>query len=341
VAISMKKSVVVLLHILYWLRLPPIVFSVITGHITMDAASVFYQILPTLSNLLAFYFAYFLLFPYLLARKKVIAFILGSIATLTFVYWLAWSVFRSLHGYYDFSALPESVTQVSRYSFALYFGEVLSGYIAGCLLKAFITWYSDIRVREGLKQKQMQAELSLLKAQLNPHFLFNTLNNIDTMILKSPEKASQYLNKLSDMLRFSLYESSDENILLSTEIDYIRKYIDLESIRTNNSKFVSFQVNGDPGGLQVVPLLFIPFIENAFKHTPGKKTDHAIEIVITISNREILFRCSNIVAGPSEKAKTGGLGMEIIKSRLVSHYPRHTLEVQLIEGRYTVVLKLS
>lgn len=336
----MRKSVVILLHILYWFRLPPFLFILVTGYYSFNTTYIFYQVLPNLAQVLAFYTAYFFLFPYLLARKKFLQFALASAVTLFACYIMTWSFFLLLKKYYDFSALPHSLAMISKYSFTLYFGEVMSGYIAGCLLKAFISWYSNIRVQEDLKQKKMQAELALIKAQLNPHFLFNTLNNIDTMISRSPDTASLYLNKLSDILRFTLYESSDEKILLSTEIEYIQKYIDLQKIRTNNSRFVSFQIEGNPGGLQVAPLLFIPFIENAFKHTTNKKVEKAIEITIAVVNRRIKFRCSNVIAEREEQNTPGGLGTEIIKNRLALLYPDHELDVQIVGNRYIVMLNL-
>jgi sensor histidine kinase YesM len=337
----MKKSVVVTLHVLYWLKQTPVIALLVPGYGFINSTFLFYMVLPKVGNLLAFYSAYTVTFPYLLARKKIVGFSISSILVLVISYLAGWSLFALLNRYYTWIDLPEIAYSINKYSFEIYFSEALWGYVAGCLLKAFIHWYSDMRVREELKRKQAQAELALLKAQTNPHFLFNTLNNIDTMILKSPEKASLYLNKLSDILRFTLYESSDEKILLHTEIEYIQKYLDLQGIRSNNGKFISFQVTGDPGGLLIAPLLFMPFLENAFKHTVHTKEDRAIDIRIAIQQGKIIFQCDNLMASRRAKNEPGGLGLEIIKSRLAFYYPGHALKVSVVENRYCVSVELN
>ena len=150
----------------------------------------------------------------------------------------------------------------------------------GTLMKGFITWYNEIHIKEVLSKKNVQTELALLKAQINPHFLFNTLNNIDILIEKNAQTASVFLKKLSDILRFILYDTQEERIPLTLELEYIRKYIDLQNIRTANEDFVTYDVQGETDGLSIAPMLFIPFIENAFKHSTNKKIKEAILIRI-------------------------------------------------------------
>jgi LytS/YehU family sensor histidine kinase len=185
--------------------------------------------------------------------------------------------------------------------------------------------------------------LLLIKAQLNPHFLFNTINNIDVLILKDPEKASLYLNKLSDILRFMLYETRQEEILLSQELGYIEKYIELQRIRTSNSNFVSCTITGDPGERTIASMLFIPFIENAFKYAENKKTDRAIEIEIRIEPERIVFECRNELIVREQRApETGGLGNELIRKRLELLYAgRHSLDIQNTNNTYLVHLEVS
>ena len=150
------------------------------------------------------------------------------------------------------------------------------------IIKGFITWFEEIQVKEALQLKNLSTELDLIKSQLDPHFLFNTINNIDTLLLNSPELASQYLNKLSDILRFMLFETKTDKIPLSKEIAYIEKYIELQKIRTSNSNFVNLAIKGDISNHTIPAMLFIPFIENAFKHVSNKKTDNAINITLEI-----------------------------------------------------------
>src|ERR1044071_687955 len=114
-------------------------------------------------------------------------------------------------------------------------------------------------------------ELALIKSQINPHFLFNTINNIDVLIAKDSAKASEYLNKLSGILRYMIYETRNEKISLAGELDYIEKYLELQKIRTANPDYVNFQISGEANNLKIAPMILFPFIENAFKHTENKK----------------------------------------------------------------------
>ena len=194
-----------------------------------------------------------------------------------------------------------------------------------------------------MRQKNFETELALIKAQLNPHFLFNTINNIDVLIQKDAEKASLYLNKLSDMLRFLLYESKNEMIPLEKEIEYIEKYIELQRIRTSNSAFVKFTVEGDPNRRMIASMLFIPFIENAFKYAENKKADEAISIHLEITPGTFRFQCRNIVATNAQSApETGGLGNELIRKRLDLLYPgKHSLQAGKNGNAYLVNLEIN
>ena len=185
--------------------------------------------------------------------------------------------------------------------------------------------------------------MALVKAQLDPHFLFNTLNNIDVLLLDDPVVASTYLNKLSDILRFMLYETKTETILLEKEIEYIEKYIELQKIRTSNLNYINFQVTGTPGLKTIAPMVFIQFIENAFKHTTNKKIDHAINVQIFIEKETIRFVCENKFDSHRKLKQEGnGLGNELIQRRLNLIYPeKHTLELSNHCNLYTVNLTIQ
>ena len=222
------------------------------------------------------------------------------------------------------------------------FNTIANG-ILGLFIKGFVVSYADIQVKEEMIQKNYEMELALIKAQINPHFLFNTINNIDVLIEKDPGKASQYLNKLSDIMRFMLYETKAEKIPFKMELDYINKYIELQKIRTANNDFVKFVVTGRADNAMISPMLFIPFIENAFKHAEDLKREDAIEITFTINESKIIFECRNRYIGNSP-AKIGdsGLGNELITRRLALLYPgKHHLDVTDKDGIYRVKLSLD
>lgn len=215
--------------------------------------------------------------------------------------------------------------------------------VAACCVKGCITWYAEIRYKQKLEKKNLETELALLKAQLNPHFLFNTLNNIDILIEKDPQKASIYLKKLSDMIRFMLYKSPSETIPLALEIKYIEQYIELQRIRTLTPDFITFKTNAEHSDLQIAPMLFIPFIENAFKHTTNKKNSNAIAIEILVNKDQISFNCTNITEGSATISEEhSGLGLELIKSRLELLYKgSYKLSIDQGNGRFSIDLALN
>lgn len=215
--------------------------------------------------------------------------------------------------------------------------------ICGSVIRVFFKWFSDLKYRKELEKKNLQTELALLKSQISPHFLFNTLNNIDVLITKDSEKASVYMKKLSDILRFMLYETSDESIPMSLELEYIEKYIELQKIRTSNDSFVNFSVNGKADDLNIAPMIFIPFIENAFKHSSNKKAIDAIKIGFDFSNDSIKFSCENFKNKSATLIqKQSGLGVNLIKQRLNLLYKdKHTLKVENSEDKYLVTLAIQ
>jgi two-component system, LytTR family, sensor kinase len=182
-------------------------------------------------------------------------------------------------------------------------------------------------------------EMALIKSQLDPHLLFNTINNIDSLILTDASAASDYLNKLSDIMRFVLYETAATKILLAQEIEYIGKYIALQKIRTSNESYVHFEVIGTIGSKRIAPMVFIPFIENAFKHTNNKKLENAITIQLIIKDDTVQLICENKLDLKSAKQLIGGLGNGLVEKRLDLIYAgKHALEVNRNDELYTVNL---
>jgi LytS/YehU family sensor histidine kinase len=196
-------------------------------------------------------------------------------------------------------------------------------------------------------QEQLEAELSLLKGQVNPHFLFNTLNNLYSMSLHDSKKTPEMILKLSQLLSYMLYECKDEMVSLEQEITFIKNYIALEAIRVEDIAKVHFEINGTNPGFKIPPLLFIPLIENAFKHGISSEVEHSdIRIKIHIYENKVELNTEN----PLDKTridddnKHKGLGLENVNKRLELIYPnKYKLEVkkngQCFKTR--LVLKMS
>ncbi|BAV09705.1 Histidine kinase [Filimonas lacunae] len=342
----MKKPIIALLHIGYWMLysslLLLLLFMLNNGAVWNNRQlALFLPLFIYVPALIGFYTFYTFLFSRFLVRKKIPALLLTGVLTSLLagiagisIVWIIWK-----------HRLPykEQTTAIIAFIVMMAINALLNG-LVGLVMRAFISWYNDIRWKETLARRNAEMELALVKAQINPHFLFNTLNNIDVLIEKDPAQASDYFKKLSGILRFMLYETRAEQISLSDELAYIEKYIHLQKIRSSRPGYVHYSVEGAVGNIQVAPMLFIPFIENAFKHADTKKQDNAIVVKFDMREREIVFHCSNRYMPHMQKQETneGGLGNNLIQKRLQLLYPgKHQLNIQTGNQLYTVHLKLS
>lgn len=343
----MKKSIVFLLHFLYWAPKFGLtifyLFALSSGNnrgFNFNGASGI-QVSMFIAELISFYLFYFYLFPFFLAKKKFIIFILLGFTT---------SIILSLPSLISYANLYPTMFNNNRLGFKSAIlsliaipGSIVFSGILGSLLKGFISWYSEIRIKEHLIQKNLKSELALLKAQINPHFLFNTINNIDILIGKDAKAASAYLKQLSEIMRFMLYDVSSDFILLTKELEYIKKYIDLQRIRTANEKYINFILIGETKELMIAPAIFIPFIENAFKHSTNKKIENAISIRIEIIENDISFSCINFFDNANSFTQDkSGLGIDLIKQRLLLLYKdKHELDIFKTDNRFEVKLKIT
>ena len=312
------------------------------GEIDEDRLSNAFEIITPfviIPSALAFYSFYLVLFPLFLKKKKVLqALIFGPLMVSASV---AIGFAITPQRFIDTCGTENGEDTVFTMLFFMFFASLVCGVIA-LIIQGFVTWMEEIKLKESLKEKNREMEMALVKAQQDPHFLFNTINNIDVLISRDPSHASDYLNKLSHILRFMLYENKTDQIPLSKEIEYIEKYIELQKIRTANANYVNFTVKGNPAGVSIAPMLFIPFIENAFKHTTNKKLDNAIDIKLDIKERSIDFECTNKF-DPNRvlNQDSNGLGNDLIEKRLKLLYPdQHKLELVRSKDLYQASLTI-
>jgi two-component system, LytTR family, sensor kinase len=298
---------------------------------------IFFALTP---SFLAFYGFYFFVFPNDFQRKNLIlSLIYGLIISI-----IAGSIGLRLLTYSLGDNCFDKQEEVTVFGITLFMSFIafITG-IVSLVVKGFITWFDEIKLKEQLQQKNYEVEMALVKSQLDPHFMFNTINNIDVLILKNAVAASDYLNKLSDIMRFMLFETKTVTILLSKEIEYIEKYIELQKIRTANLNYIFYTVTGSPKNYTVAPMVFIPFIENAFKHTTNKKLENAITINILITNEFVELICINkFNANAPLKQENGGVGNTLIQKRLHLIYPeKHTLKISNQDNLYSVKLTIE
>ena len=223
-----------------------------------------------------------------------------------------------------------------------FLGPVLYFNACGFLFRACVEWVKDRKLKLELEKDREASQLELLKAKIDPHFLFNNLNNIDVFIQEDPKRASEYLKKLSDILRFMLYEATTEKIPLEEELEYIGKYIDLQKIRTSNPNFVTFEIHGDTAHKRISPMILIHIVENAFKYASNKKVDGAIVVRFDISEKRLSFFCKNHASSTHETDQLkNGLGMRLLRQKLDLLYKKaYTLITKEENNWYLVTLDI-
>ena len=193
------------------------------------------------------------------------------------------------------------------------------------------------------KQKHAEAELEWLKNQLNPHFLFNTLNNISSLVQIDASRAQDSIAQLSDLLRYAMYETRRETVPLESEVEFMQNYIDLMKLRCNEKTTVHAWFTVTNPSAQVAPLLFISLIENAFKHGVSSRYDSLVSISLTSDNRLLTFVCDNTNYPKDTQDRSGsGIGIENTKRRLeLIYHDRYTWEQSLADNIYHVKITIT
>lgn len=206
----------------------------------------------------------------------------------------------------------------------------------------FLTdWFINEKLINDRENEKLTVELAFLKSHINPHFLLNSLNNIYSLAYQKSEKTPEAVLKLSEIMRYMLYESNDTKVELSQEIRYLRNYIELQKIRIKGNVFVEMNISGDDQHQTIVPFILIPFVENAFKH--GIATEAACPIIIQIHIRQgkLQFKISN-KKSMQNKDETGGIDLKNVKRRLDLLYPgKYKLNIEDNTSSYTCELFLD
>ncbi|MES2730756.1 MAG: histidine kinase [Bacteroidota bacterium] len=208
-------------------------------------------------------------------------------------------------------------------------------------------WYQHQQAAQSLEKEKLEAELKLLKAQIHPHFLFNTLNNLYSLTLKKSDAAPEVVLKLSELMDYMLYQTSEAQVPLDREINYIRNYIALERIRYGNRLDLSFNVSGDIAGWGIAPMLLLPFIENSFKHGVSGEIDGVwVTIDVKVKEGLLSMKVENSKSLGIHKIAAGnyteGIGLKNVKRRLELLYSnKHELTITDEETSYLVGLRLT
>ena len=230
-----------------------------------------------------------------------------------------------------------------------FYDNVIPHYLlvsTGAALKLLLDYVRAQKRLTEITKERAEAELKFLKSQINPHFLFNSLNSVYFLIDKSNKEAREALHKFSEMLRYQLYECGGERIGIEKELMYLEDYVDLQRLRKDEQYRVHYSCGDNVSGFSIEPLLLIPFVENSFKHLShfGSGKLNQVAIDVSRSNGEFTFSVANTV-DYSSKGSTepvGGIGLKNVRRRLELLYPeKHTLDIDEEDGWFRVRLKLA
>ncbi|MFN3556211.1 MAG: sensor histidine kinase [Bacteroidales bacterium] len=296
-------------------------------------------LLYALAHATMFYTTQYVLIPRLLRRRRIVAFILVFVVLLIATTGALYGGITLVLG----SLIRWGVTPMQFMSTL----AISSIFMTGVLLsiKGLFDYNRNIRQQQRLEKERLEAELQYLKAQVNPHFLFNTINSVYVLIRQNPEKASETLIRLSDLLRAQLYDFSTEKISIEQEVEYLDNYIELERVRKGDQLMVEVHKGDHLQGFSIAPLMLIPFLENCFKHVAqdqGLQRKIRFELLREQDQLIARFFNSRNSSFPGTSTQAGGLGLKNIQRRLALLYPgKHTLHINAQPDFYEVTLSLK
>jgi two-component sensor histidine kinase len=337
---AMKKRSVILTHLLFWIYM--LNQSLFPYYMSKVSEEYSYEIgIHLFSGLISFYSLYLLLPLLLKFRRKIftVLLVILLVGPVLFVklkveYYL-WIWIGGMDAK-DFAITRDWVLNDLRLTI-IYF-------MYAFLIRLTIGWFDTQKLRTELKTQTQASELALLRSQVNPHFLFNTLNNIYSLVYKKSDDAPEAVMKMSAIMRYMLYDATSDKVPLEKEVEYLKSFIELEKLRIRHKDFVDLNIVGNLDNHTIAPMLMIPFVENAFKHGSKNVTTPGIRINLFAEPSRILFEVTNYLrpGTPGMKDVIGGIGLQNVRRRLALLYPgKHELDVIREETMFRIKLIIS
>jgi len=330
-------------HILFWCVSYYVLLNLFTPSGKIEKIDIIYTILFLVTIIPGIYVNLSILIPRYLSRNRY--FVYGILLAMTI---LATAGFNLLFFDKWVSYLLPGYYFISYYEFfdIVKFVVVFVGITT--LLKLSKGWFELSEAKHRLNQLQkekVETELKALKGQINPHFLFNSLNSIYSLALSHSDKTPEIVLKLSDIMRYIIYEASVDRVALTKEIKYLEDYIELQKLRTDNRATVTFEMTGTPENIRIAPLLFFPLIENSFKHgIKGVTSQSFVHINLQMTEDHVTLTVENNkgVTDDVEKKEYKGIGLANVKKRLEMIYPvNHQLRITDGEETFKVELTIN
>lgn len=328
-------------HIPFWILFGMVWYYLRYQDYSATSTAVKVTAIKVIDLALLIYIANYVLVPLLLYRKKYAWFFLA------FIIMVAGSSILKMYILGNVTNNPRLLNWSENFKGRVYDNIIPHFFlvIAGVATKLISDHFRMQKRLIEIAKEKAETELNFLKSQINPHFLFNSLNSVYFLIDKNNVEARQALHKFSDMLRYQLYEAKDEKIPIEKEISYLQDYIGLQQLRNENCS-VHLNVDRDMKSFFIEPFILIPFVENSFKHIShfgnGKKNE--VQIDLSKQNGEMNFSVRNTTEGKQvhEVVKDGGIGLNNVKRRLELLYPqKHRLDISETNGWFDVQLKIK
>lgn len=335
----MNKSKQIILHTLLWIALLGL-FMYMASDGKVVHKTVVVLVYFGIVNITVFYINYLLILPTFLNQKK---YLWCGIAMLILILISAFVKCGLAYYFYDIIIMRDAGKHIMgfwSYFFSTSFVSCFFIFLS-TVLKFVSDWFLNEKIKSNLENEKLIAELAFLKSQINPHFLFNSLNNIYSLAYQKAEKTPEAILKLSEIMRYMLYESNEGKVALADEIRYLENYIELQKLRFKDNAFIKFEIQGEAFEQQITPLVLISFVENAFKHGIVSDKENPVSILLKIEPGEIFFQTIN-KKSKQNKDNTGGIGLKNVRRRLDLIYSdRYKLQIEDKSDIYTCELYLN
>lgn len=341
---NIRKGIIPIIHVLFCIIILIVPLVIMSRNGTVEYWHYMGYFIRSGLLIALFYINYFILIDKLLFKKQFVMYIiinLGLILGTVFLQNLLFEIIMGPPPRKDFGQhMPKLPPQEMR---------ILGDYVIivfaigmSVALKATMRWYKDSINLETVKAAQLEADLKNLRSQLNPHFLFNTLNNIYSLIAIDTEKAQESVHRLSNLLRYILYENNEKFVPIDRELEFTQNYIDLMRLRLRPDIKIDVLIRNDNCHYEIASLLFITLIENAFKHGINNGAESFINIKIFVDNKKgVLCTIENSLNDSKSTidSKNSGIGLVNLRKRLELLYPhRHQFVVEEKDDRFSVLL---
>lgn len=338
----MKKVAIIFIHVMIWLIVivAPVFLSLVSKDVPPDVLS--YYIIESFFHPIVFYTFFIYIIPATIYRKgrvisTILIYLLSLLALVVIKTGLIFAIINLAqldlgdHNMFDIRTIAGScVNMVFMIALAL-------------LVRIALYWARDQRKSTELQLQEHKMEVELLKAQINPHFFFNTLNNIYSLVYKKSDDAPAAVMKLSEIMRYIIYDSKSQMVQMEKEVEQLHNYIELERLRSRDPGFIEIVTKGNMSAHVVPPMIFLSFAENAFKHGKRKVKKPGIKFSIIVEGGKIKFIVTNFILNEPHNNHIGeGIGMQNTRRRLELLYPNcHKLSIKKDDEKYEVRLELT